>query len=776
MKRTWIHLKCLLLCAALGQSLPNAALAREYQPGQTAAESRAQWQKLTEGEDLARGKKVQFYTPPNYRLTTDDNDPYDLTDGQLSSREDDRVWFNQDAVGWYQGIGITNGVLMVIDLGSPQPVGQIAIRVLGGHEQGSLDLPNSAQFLASLDGERYHTLQSMVKLNPAEREQADGKTGYYVPEEGRAFMYPLVCREAVTARYVAIRVTPLNSLFTDQISVLKAESSTALKDLASFPEAQVFTDGIAVVPRHTPFTVTTNIATPNWLTISDNSQLDPKNGKLAFRITLPTGLAVLPSSQPEFKKIDSTPDSNTWEFAYDGKNRQGSVGPLWIVKKGAVASGAKATLAGVVDGKPSHVLQYPIDLVAIPETRPIEGLDVSLAWMHEATQQNWPDFFRDFRKMGFNHVSTFPRYFGKQNSDGSWSEKTGQKLAFLEQARAEGYGIVYNESPFHVMWNKIQADQKRGKIDEAEAEQLFTQIDGKRGEWMNIIYRGKYFQDEIQRIAHLAATVQPDHAYLDIEWWRASVIESKKDPRVVAAWKKSGKDWDGFVTDMGKTVLGELVATMRKAVPERQVTVGLYNSDPKNAIYNSIFAFDKIYPDIIDLAQPSLYVQGRAEIVAERIRHDYEQMQARQIIPWLSTGTYGEHDPKLVEPMVLEAILNGSRGLTYYWFGDFDPMDFYHHSKALKSLAPHQSLLQNGKPVEYSGSNGSLHYTAFASKDEALVLVENFAGTSDIQTDLALPVAGISKVVVDGKALPIKDGSVSIAVPPKEFRLVHFGK
>src|SRR5690606_13311467 len=101
----------------------------------------------------------------------------------------------------------------------------------------------------------------------------------------------------------------------------------------------------------------------------------------------------------------------------------------------------------------------------------------------------------------------------------------------------------------------------------------------------------------------------------------------------------------------------------------------------------------------------------------------YDAMQTRQIIPWLTAGTYGEFDPKRMEPMVLETILNGARGMTYFHFSDFEPMDFYYHSKALATLARFETLLQTGKPIAYKGDNPDLHYTAFSSADEALVLV-----------------------------------------------------
>ena len=757
----------------------------QYETGQPATKSREQWKMVTAGDELARGKSVQFFPAPDYHLTNDENDAYDLTDGTLSSRLDDRVWFNKDAVGWMSNAAGTNGALMVIDLGMTQPIKQIAIRVLGGLEQDVLELPTMIEFMASMDGKQYFSLQKMVKLAAGEQEQSDFKTGFYIPEEGQSFMAPLVCRENVQARYIAIRMSAPQGLFTDQISILKADNSVPLKTLETFPEvqiypdgAQVFFDGLAITPRYSPFTVTTNITTPNWLVVQDNSRLDLSKDKAEFRVELPSGLHILKQSMPAFKKIASDqPDINTYLFSYDGKNRNGSIGPIWIEREDGVniPDNAKIVLTGILNGKDSHTVTYPINLVEIPEVPKIDGLDISLAWMVEAYQHQWPHYLRDFRKMGFGGVATFPRAYARDEK-GNWNTHTQKSLAFLQQAREVGYGVVYNESPFHIMWNAIQDDIKAGKLDEAEAEQLFTQVDGKRGKNINILYRGKYFQDEIKRVATAAAQVQPDLVFLDIELWGAHVNASRKDPRVIAVWEKSGKSWEDFATDNGTEVLRTLVTAIRQAVPEKKLLIGLYGSDPKNVIYTNYFEWKKLYPEIIDIAQPSLYIQGRAQVVADRVRYDYDTMQTRQIIPWLSAGTYGEFNPKLMEPMVLETILNGARGLTYYWFGDFDPMDFYYHSKALAELAPHQKLLQHGKPIDYKGDNPDLHYTAFASDNEALVLIENYNNASDGNVKLSLPISSTTKVLLDGKALPISNDTISINVPAGEFRLIYLEK
>jgi hypothetical protein len=749
--------------------------------GKNAAESRAKWQRLTTGEYLARGKPVQFFSKPNDPLTTDDNDPYDLTDGQLSTRADDRIWFNKDAVGWLS-VGTATGILMVVDLGQQQLVGQIAIRMLGGKEQGVLELPSAIECLASADGTHYHSLQRMSKLTVAESELSDFKTAFYVPEEGKPFMFPFVCRQPVRARYIALRVTPQSGLFVDQLSILKAEDATAPKNPESYPAAQVFTAGVAITPKTGEFVVTTNVTTPNWFQVQDFSGLDAQKSQPGFRLEMPEGLELLPQSKPPFKEVPpANAGMRNYEFirlSSGGVNSDTTVrGPLYIAKREGmeIPQNAIVTFTGLLDGKASHTLEYPLKLVEIPFVPHLPGLDVSLAWMVDKHEQDWPDFLEGFRKLGFGFVSTFPRYFSKQN--GMWSAATRRSLDFLQEARRQGYRIVYNESPFHVMDANIRAAQKAGKIAPAEALEIFNQVDNKPGKGISFRYRGHYFQEEIKRVAEMTALVQPDHVYLDIEMWYSSVQESKQDPRVQAVWKASGKTWDDFITDAGTDALGSQVKAIRAAAPGKQLTVGLYNSDPGRPLIEGFFQWNKMYPGIIDVAMPSIYVQGRALDVAKRIRTDHDALQNRKIIPWLTAGTYGEFSPDLMEPMVLESILSGAGGVTYYAFSDFDPMDFYYHSKALATLAKFPKLLQTGKPIAYQGSNGALHYTGFASDTEALVLVGNYGKARQGKVNLPLLAKSVIKaVIVDGEKLPIRNNAVSLAVPPGEFRLVHMTK
>jgi hypothetical protein len=521
--------------------------------------------------------------------------------------------------------------------------------------------------------------------------------------------------------------------------------------------------------------VTTNIVTPNWIEIQDFTGVAPGKSLAGFRLELPEGLELLPQSKPAFTEVKSTrAGRRSYEFAkVVSRGSTANIapqGPLYITRReGAkIPQDASIVLTGLLDGQPSHTLEYPLKLVEIPTVPPLPGLDISLAWMSDGEEMEWPDFLRGFSQMGFNLVSTFPRNFPIQR-DG-----TRPSREFLQQARQQGYRVVYNESPFHVMEGVIRSRMAAGKIEPTEAAEIFNQVKGQPGKYLSPLYRGRFFKEELERVAKLTALAQPDHVYLDVELWARAVVEAKQDPRVQDAWKSSGLSWDDFITNIGSEALGTLVKAMRDAVPQRRLTVGLYNSDPDRAVMDGMFQWTKIYPGILDVAMPSIYVQGRALDVAKRLRADHESLQNRQIIPWLTAGTYGKFSAYLMEPMVLETILNGARGLTYYAFSDFDPMDFYFHARALATLGKFPQLLQTGKPLPCQGSNAALHYTCFASDTEALMLVGNYGREPHGDATVPLPMKSLSQAaVVDGPSLPIEKAAISIHVPPGELRLIH---
>lgn len=765
------------------------------------AQGKAAWAKLLVGQELAAGRAVQYLPQPDYHLTRDEKDKFDLTDGKLVSKNNDRIWFYKDAVGWYLTPGETMSVL--VDLEREEEIGRVAIRVLGGREQGSLVFPKGFEILVSNDKKTFYRLSEMQKLQPAESELSDFKTTFYLPEPKKAYMHAFGFDTNVKARYVVIRMTRDSGVFADEISIQRKWTRDAVMPLTQYPVTRFYADGVAVFPRKEPQVITDNVVTPCYFVVQDNREGTP-TGKIDMLVDVPEGIELVGASGLPYE-VQSASRVGERRYRVDLLKRgTGRYGPYFfqVKDKTKVPANARFRVTARVAGESSHVVETPLQLVTIPEVDTHGVLDVSLAWMNEGNALTWPGFQQSFRKLGFDYVSAFPRWYrtpdgkmalesaysvgliadGEQYSEVLAKVKAGSResLQLLDEARQQNFRILANDSPFHILEKTLAAALKAGQIPKDEQREIYNVVDGEIGQYVHPLYRGRYFQNEISRIKMQVEVTRPDELYLDIEWWYESVDESQKDERMVAAWKASGKTWEDFRSDVGTDVL----RAVRKAVDEAARNagiaapkIGLYNSHASGHQVQKFFEFSKLYPDIIQYSMPSLYVQGRTLDVIAKIRADYAKLGNRDIIPWLTAGTYGEFDPQHMETMVLESILNGARGVTYYYFYDFDPMDFYHHANALSLLMKHPQLVKAGKPKVWTGSNPDLNYTAFGTDRELFLMVGNYKRSRDGKSRVQIPLSSVGKVenVVTGAAL--KAGrELSLDVPPGGYVLLHVSR
>ena len=130
---------------------------------------------------------------------------------------------------------------------------------------------------------------------------------------------------------------------------------------------------------------------------------------------------------------------------------------------------------------------------------------------------------------------------------------------------------------------------------------------------------------------------------------------------------------------------------------------------------------------------PSLYVAGNPLAVAENISTNRARMKTNDIIPWLSTGCYGEYDPRRTRDMILEAFANGSRGVTYYWYGHFDAAHFQSHAEAINIVTPIEDIFMDGTPLtDLKCSHNKLKVCGLGlvtgASAELAVLVSNYQG------------------------------------------------
>ncbi len=755
-------MKSLLLLAFLSTALAAlAAPSVDYsvKEGESAEAARQQWHAAMKGENLALGRRVTFSNEPRYPLTRSESDRMDLTDGELAPRKDDRIWFNQEAVGWTDA---DRGVTLMVDLEEVQPVGGVAIRLLGGREQSGLVFPARIEVIASEDGRTFHTITSKTKVTFSEKQEAEQAPDrfFYLPEEGRAYVATFEFSLECKARYVGLVITSSGAhLFSDELAILSAAPEAKMKALAQFPERVIVNRGIAMLPRGEEIMITTNVVTPNWFAVTDVRE---ERTPVSFALDLPPGVSLeMGEGRAEHQPQPDYP--NRWIISdlYRGKSPafRPVFGPFYFIIQPGQKLGpeAKIRVTPLDEESGDNVREFPVVGLEIPALPSLAFFDLSLSWFEEHYQYSYPSFFNDFRKLGFNTVSTFPR--------NHLSEDRREKLhAFVKASRENGYKVLYNESPFHVMWNRHQ--------DQPEVR---NQLKGGPGNKACPSYTGKYYQEEIARVAAHSKEIQPDYLFFDIEFWDEGARESVNCTRCQEHYRASGaKDWKSFLIAQGTRMQHDLRQAIAGTTPTGGMPLtGIYAADAQHDPYHQVHSITAIFPNEVDLIQPCYYNQGNVKAVHEGVRANYRKFGQRAQIPWLTAGTYGTFPPHKLEAQILEVMLNGGRGVTYYAFWDFDPIHFYHHAKAFSLLAPFEKLFANGQAITVEGSAQELLYTAFGTAEEALLLLTNETA-GEVKTKWNLPGRELVKVrdLMSGEELAITAGE-GFSVPPDRQRLLH---
>lgn len=688
------------------------------------------WYKRSAGKNLALGKKVAFTIQPNYRLTRNGNsDSTDLTDGMLSSRKDGTIWFDRLSVGW--GFVLGSGVDMRLDLGKVLPIDRVVLRCLAGRNGVDEFTPDDFQVLVSKDGRKWYSAAQLKRLMPGEKDQSDFKTCFYLPEPGVPYVYPMEIKIDCNARYLNIRVSSAKRYFmTDELAVM--EASPKLASSPDFDKAYegetvpFFTSGILIAPHKNYFAISRNIITPNFLLARDmRSAAEQKNNLIKAVVELPKGIELISPSKAETKDISINGKAyKQWIIPYNIKQAVKNpfffkVSPEYQDDGNAVA--VFYALAG--KHKPNKV-KVPLKIINIPE---VSGLkfNVSLAWMyhlmtdsasHSFSNSHYPEFFDAWPKMGFNALGAEPWIW--------WVEKNARpaqipdRKALLQRARKHGFKIIMIHSLDGMLL------RYSGKHRE-----IYCQDPKGKSHNLCPSYQGKYYQENLQCMRECLELAEPDYVFWDMEAWYHARKYAKTCARCIAGQKASGKSMDEYLFDQGTRLNRDLYETVERYAKEKNVKmpiVASYDRSVNKPVYGTEVV-KRIYPKYIKQLQPSLYVAGDAQKVHDSIRKNYLEYKTRNIIPWLTAGTYGEFASYKLEQMIYEAMLNGAGGFTYYRYYDFDtPTDFYYHSKALKTLAPYQELIMNGEILAPQGANKQMTYSGVRKGNEMLLLTGNY--------------------------------------------------
>ena len=716
--------------------------------------NRNEWIELTRGNNLAQGTKVRLIPKPNYRLTTDAGDVTDLTDGKLSSKKDDRIWFSRDSVGYYNR---GDRALIVMDLGEVKPVDRVVVRALGGSGKG-FKYPSSFEVLVSRDAKLWYSAVIQTKLQPAEAGQADFRTTYYYPEETpwpdavvKSFRLPV----HADARYLLVRVKMDQHFFSDEIAVIEAEKQDKGFNLVYQNQGMVIPlDGISVHPRVPELAVVLGIAAPQKFEIDDLREKNVRVKEAVVHLELPEGLSVSDLEGKPFLKDGKA--YSRFTIPLDPKLK---MKPVYILSSENLSGNLPdAELYAEYNGRTGPRCVLPVKTVKLAPFKTFRKLPVCLAWMRgEEVLHSWPDFLKNYRRFGFNEVGVFPRYLLRNPKN----DPTPRKKDFQELSAA-GYRLVMNDSTFHEMM-----------VGKPAGHEIFCRM-RKPCRLVCPSYTGEHYKKERDRVARCVASCKPGSVGLDIECFnhiKQAVRECRRCREAIAA---SGKSAEEYMRDCGTRQIKDISEAVARGAAQAGIPV------PKLYFYglqgkHGLVTFSEVYPKYLNAAQPSLYVGGHPEVIHDVIRTNYRKIGKRDIIPWLSPGCYGEFDSELVEPIVLEAFLNGAGGIWYYSFGDFadSPLDFYYHARAIAKLAPHEELLIHGKYGEIAGSNAGMFYSSVSDGKEALILMGNYF-RADPATSVKLPFDTVASVrdLDTGKLLP-PSKELSLQVPPGKFRLLH---
>ena len=159
-------------------------------------------------------------------------------------------------------------------------------------------------------------------------------------------------------------------------------------------------------------------------------------------------------------------------------------------------------------------------------------------------------------------------------------------------------------------------------------------------------------------------------------------------------------------------------------------------------------------------------------MVHERVRQIHKLMKNRNIIPWLTAGTYGEIRPQFIEYIALETLLNGAGGFTYYAYWDFDnAMEYAAMAKALRMIAPYEDLVMEGELVEIKVDG--VYTSAIRKGNEMLLLVGNYR-RPDMKVTVPLPFKSVSAIKDLRNGEKFKPGTtLKLNVPRSDIRLLY---
>ncbi len=704
--------------------------------------------------DLAKGKAVAFSPEPGYSLTKKGGtDQTDLTDGKLGKRPDHRLWFESAAVGWsYPG-----RFNLAVDLGKACDIDEIAIRLQNGSAPGGgRQFPGWVEAFVSTDGAHYTKVGEFSQWNRGDFEKFGIGQG-----RGTSWVDCLRFKDLKAhGRWVGFRIYGNMTAVSDELYVFGKESAGARAAGSATPPTG-FTVTHPQVYFHKPYLeVATNVTLPVPVGLDTPSA---EGSPVTLTLEVPAGLELVGGSVGGVKVEESKPQAADGGRRYTFSTKEGKTnkvfGRIYLKADGWKDGQAGALRYQFGDGKwQSPMLSIPVHAVDIPQTPRLKTIMASLGWWNSAAV-DWPGQLEAFRALGMNTFNVFGMWMPSDPKDPAWAN--------LEEARKAGFFISNIDSPLGPIVKKHKGQKE--VYDQFE--------DGTVGKKLCISYRGKYYQEEIQRFATMMAAVKPDFSSEDIELWGwAGPLDSVKCTRCQFDFQKSGLgSWAAWQQSKGKEMIHDLVTAARKAVKEaggHDFSTGCYDFRPGH-VYQQLFDFNALYPELLNSSQVSTYTSLQAadlEFIGDEARKDRGQLPRSDVMPWLTPGDAGVFPGESFQWALLECYANGSRGIWFWSSRMWDSEDLIAYNRVIRAIAPVEEVIVKGDLVGADAKvEGEGRISGMKQGNRMVLLAADYYGKTGGAVKVRLKVPGDSTLrdLMTGRSVggPLAAGEQTVTIP-----------
>lgn len=662
-----------------------------------------------------------------------------LTDGKHSQAKDLMVWRDPEVAVWKY----TGRINMQVDLGQNSHIDEVAVRLLGGsYEWGGQGkgFPTEVDVFVSDDGEQYFHVARYSRWEKEDQER------FGVPrDEGVSWMHNLKFEDLKThGRYVGIRIYGTGLSATDEIQVMGKRLVEGEHVEKTSRERGDFSVDRAQVYFHRPaFQIATNVILPVPIGILTPNPAVQDN--LVVELELPEGVELVGGTlgkQNLKEAVAAMGDRKGSVYRFEMPeevqdrfwNNRKHFGRLYVRATGW-SEGQEGNIRlrfGDGDSWESPNYMIPVTAVELVEAPRLEKIMTSLGWWYVHDSLAWPDVLGSLRNVGLN---TFA--YTVSSSTALSADDPGIQL--VEQARERGFYVSLVDSTI-----------QRLKQRHSDKHEMFCQFEG--GEVGNAYcpsYRGRYWEEELERFAEVVGKLRPNFISQDIEIWPAAdrldfdfshlAEDKRRCIRCAENFRKSGiKSPAIWRRTKGLELWTAMIETAKKAARDHggpEFLNGGYNFRPGQT-YQNVWNFDMLYrAGLLDHSQVSTYTTmypRHIGWIGDRIRADREKILGGSVMPWLTPGDAGVYPGEYFLWMVLEAWTNGARGIWFWSHRMWDSDLLIAHNRAVHAIAPVETIVVDGELIgDLAQVIGKGRVSGMRNDGECVLLVADYEKQSD---------------------------------------------